>query len=314
MHRISRPARVAAFLCAFLCLGLAALAQTTLPCPLQLPGMENAFQVTERIFSGGQPEGDTAWPALRALGIKTIISVDGGKPDVETAARFGLRYIHLPHGYDGIAEDTRLKLIKAAQTAEGPLYLHCHHGKHRGPAAVGIICQATAGWTTNRAAQWLKQAGTAIDYAGLYEVNASFQIPAAERLRVIDTNFPARVEMSGLVEAMVEVDRRWDHLKAIQQAGWGAPAQQPDLIPRSEALLLEEVYRELQQHPVVQARGREFLDELRRAESSANELHLLLKTNELPLHSVIASRADALAKSIANQCSRCHRRFRDNTR
>jgi protein tyrosine phosphatase (PTP) superfamily phosphohydrolase (DUF442 family) len=295
---------LAAWLAAFLLPALGARAAAP-PRALDVPGLEVPFQVTDRVFSGGQPEGDAAFAALQKLGVKTIISVDGTKPDVERAAKYGLRYIHLPHGYDGIPTNTAARLVKAAQTVAGPIYVHCHHGKHRGPAAVGIICQATAGWTTNQAVAWLRQAGTAADYAGLFRDNANFRVPTPAFLATLDTNFPSRAEVSGLVEGMVEVDLRWEHLKAVQQAGWQAPPKQPDLVPAAEALLLQEAYRELRRVPESAALGGEFMDLLRRAEAEAGELHAALRAGADP------ARAEAAAKAVARSCVTCHRQFRN---
>lgn len=279
--------------------------------PLQAPGIENLFQAADRVFSGSQPEGDESFAALQRLGVKTIISVDGTKPEVERAAKFGLRYIHLPHGYDGIPTNTVAKLVKAAQTAEGPFYVHCHHGKHRGPAAVGVICQATAGWTTNRAVTWLKQAGTSADYAGLFAANAGFKMPSAQELALISTDFPSRVEVSGLVDGMVAVDHRWENLKAIQKAGWRTPGNQPDLVPATEALLLREAYRELGRSSETRARDGDFLEQLRQAEATAAELHALLKEGPPAAGSPGFTRAEALGKALAQNCSTCHKTHRN---
>lgn len=40
--------------------------------------------------------------------------------------------IHLPIGYNGFDENRRLELVRATRDAiqEGPVYIHCHHGKH----------------------------------------------------------------------------------------------------------------------------------------------------------------------------------------
>ena len=94
---------------------------------------EPRLNPSDRVYSGGQPEGDEAFATLRKLGVKTLISVDGTKPDVERAAKFGLRYVHIPHGYAGISSNTAARLAKAAATVEGPIFVHCHRGKHRGP-------------------------------------------------------------------------------------------------------------------------------------------------------------------------------------
>jgi len=279
--------------------------------PLQAPGIENLFQATGRVLSGGQPEGDESFAALQRLGVKTIISVDGTKPEVERAAKFGLRYIHLPHGYDGIPTSTVAKLVKAAQTAEGPFYVHCHHGKHRGPAAVGIICQATAGWTTNQAVTWLKQAGTSADYAGLFAVNAGFKLPSTQDLALISTNFPSRVEVSGLVDGMVAIDHRWENLNAIQKAGWRTPENQPDLVPATEALLLQEACHELGRSIEARGKGDDFLEQLRQAEAKAAELHALLKAGQPASGSPELIRAEALGKALGQSCSTCHKTHRN---
>ena len=282
-----------------------------LPKPLRAPGIENLFQVNDRVFSGGQPEGDEAFAALRKLGVRTIISVDGTRPNADRAAQHGLRYIHLPHGYDGISSNTANRLAKAAATVEGPIFVHCHHGKHRGPAAVGLICQATAGWTPQQAVAWLKQAGTAADYAGLYRANAEFRPPSPAQLACVPTDFPARAKVSGLVDAMVEIDHRWENLKAIQQAGWRVPANQPDLAPASEALLLQEAYAELRRGHEAKAKGDQFLEQLRQAEARAKDFHTLIKSQSAGLNETAGKQADALFESAGQSCGSCHKQFRN---
>src|SRR5205814_5083001 len=64
--------------------------------PAELPGLHHVFRVDHKLYSGAAPEGDAGLGSLRALGIRTVISVDGARPDVTRAQRFGLRYVHLP--------------------------------------------------------------------------------------------------------------------------------------------------------------------------------------------------------------------------
>ena len=80
-------------------------------------------------------------------GRKTVLTLDGAQPDVETAKRHGLRYVHVPIGYDGIPAARALELAKTFQTLEpsGPIFVHCHHGKHRGPAACSIALRSRSG-------------------------------------------------------------------------------------------------------------------------------------------------------------------------
>lgn len=74
------------------------------------------------MLSGSSPESDEAFAALSRLRVKTIISVDGAQPDVASAHRHGLRYVHLPHGYGGISTEVQLRLVKAARTLPGPIH------------------------------------------------------------------------------------------------------------------------------------------------------------------------------------------------
>ncbi len=288
-------------------LGMAAVrgADTDLPQAMTLPGIENAFQASPLVYSGGQPDGDAAFGALQRLGVRVVISVDGTRPDVDRAARFGLRYVHLPHGYDGIPAGTVAGLVKAVRTAGGPVFIHCHHGKHRGPAAVGVVCQATAGWSADRAESWMRRAGTAPDYTGLYHANATFRMPTDGELARLPDVLPSRVEVSGLVDGMIEAELRWDHLKAIRSAGWRAPSEQPDLVPAAEALLLVEAYREMSRGPDAKARGVEFLEALRTAEAGAASLHAALKEGDG------SQLVEERYQAVGRNCTDCHRRFRN---
>jgi len=57
------------------------------PQPIEIQGIENTFRLSPRLYSGGDPHGAEALAALKKLGVRTIISVDGATPDVETARK-----------------------------------------------------------------------------------------------------------------------------------------------------------------------------------------------------------------------------------
>ena len=67
--------------------------------PTAKPAIENIHPLTPQLISGGQPKGDVAFSKLAEMGVKTIVSVDGAKPDLELAKKHGLRYVHIPIGY-----------------------------------------------------------------------------------------------------------------------------------------------------------------------------------------------------------------------
>jgi protein tyrosine phosphatase (PTP) superfamily phosphohydrolase (DUF442 family) len=279
--------------------------------PLQVSGIHNLYRLTPDLLSGSAPESDSAFAALAQLGVKTLISVDGARPDVEAARRHGLRYVHLPHGYDGISPDLQLRLVQAAQWLPGPVYVHCHHGKHRGPATAAVICMANAGWTSAQATAWLAAAGTATNYVGLYQVVQRFEPPTPAQRQSSSPNFPETAPVSGLVEAMVGIDRRWEHLRAVRAAAFRPPAEHPDLVPAHEAMLLTELYREARRLTESRDRGPDFLVQLEAAENLAVQLRLELEEFAVSPTPERQLKLDALFNAAAQQCTSCHRAHRD---
>ncbi len=273
--------------------------------PLEVAGLHNVFRVSDRIYSGSSPDGDAVFAAIRKLGIETIISVDGAKPDAETARRYGLRYVHLPFGYDGIPRDRILGLARAATDLPGPIYVHCHHGKHRGPAAVAAIqlCIDPA-WDADRAEAWLKTAGTDPRYTGLTALPQSLVRPTPEELARVPSDFPAAAPVADLARLMVNVDQRWDHLKLVKAAGWIAPPNHPDIDPAHEAVQLIEHYREAARLISVKHRSPAFAILLDEAESAAIALEASLRAKD-------DARTTAAFARSATACAKCHETYRD---
>lgn len=300
----------ALFLASSTCFGAAAenkpgSSTDTAVTPLPSTHLHNLFRATTNVFSGNSPDSDAAFAEIAKLGVKTLISVDGSKPDVETARKNGLRYVHLPFGYDGIPTNRVAELAKAAQSVEGPVYVHCHHGLHRGPAAVAVICEATAGWTTNQAVSWLKQAGTATDYAGLYRSAAEFRLPEPAALaRIIE--LPEVAKTSSLVEAMVAVDEEFDRLKAAQKVGWSKIPNQPDLTPAHTATILWEHFRELARTDATAKRPEDYRTKLAATEKASDQFRALLRDAQAD-----TAARDATFQTLGKTCAACHKQFRN---
>lgn len=271
---------------------------------LKAPGIDNFYQLSDRFYSGSAPEGDAAFAELKKLGIKTIITVDGAKPDVDAARRFGIRYVHLPIGYDGVPAGQALRLVKAAETLPGPIYIHCHHGMHRGPSGAAVICMSVEGWTPEQAESWLHLAGTATNYPGLYRSVEQFHPPSPEALKNVSDDFPEKSPVSPLADVMIQVDGRFDNLKLIKKAGYKTPPNHPDLDPEQEALLLDELFKELLRSPAVEKRPAEFKSKLSDAEKAAAEVH----------HSFVGGTLGTMDKeyeSLNEACTACHKKYRN---
>lgn len=281
------------------------------PQPLQADGVTNFFKLSDEIYSGAAPEGEQGFATLKKLGIKTIITVDGAKPDVATAKKFGLRYVHLPFGYDGIPTEQAFRLVKAARELPKPIYVHCHHGQHRGPAGAAVICEGTEHWNSARAIDWLKQAGTSTNYPGLYKSVATFHQPTEAELRIVSDEFPEISKIPALAETMVEIDGRFDNLKLIKKAGYQTPATHPDLSPANEAVLLDELFKELIRSPECRKHGADFRTKLLTAEKSAEELKATLESLPEQPGDADEMKLSAAYKKMAGSCTACHKAHRN---
>lgn len=284
------------------------LPSPTAEAPADYPGVHNAVAYADGYVSGSQPEGDAGFDTLATMGIRTIISVDGAEPDVARAQARGMRYIHLPIGYHGFDEQRKMQIVRATRDARrvGPVYIHCHHGKHRSAAAAACAA-ASLGWITpEQGLARMKVSGTAADYRGLWAVAQNARPLDASVVEAVSGTFPERCRPSGFVQGMVDVDAAFDHLRQIEKAGWTVPRDHPDLVPVAEAGRLADLYRALLDTSYVRDQPADFLDRLRDAQTKAQALEDLLAAGERD-----AAKLGAQFSLIRDGCKDCHRVYRD---
>lgn len=276
--------------------------------PRDYPGIHNAVAYHPGYVSGSVPEGDAGFETLAAMGVKTIISVDGAEPEVDKAAARGMRYIHLPISYSGFDEQRKLQLVRATRDAmkDGPVYIHCHHGKHRSAGAAATVA-ASLGWETPQAGvERMKVSGTAPNYKGLYACAESATVLGANVIDAVPANFTAVARPSGFVKRMVEIDEINDHLKSIEKAGWTVPSDHPGLVPVAEAGRLADLYRVLADGQYAKRKPADFAAMLRDANKQAQSLEDLLAAGEKD-----AGKLSGQFKLVVASCKDCHVRYRD---
>ena len=283
--------------------------------PRHLPEvkMENVWQFGPGLYSGGQPEGAVGFKELADLKIKTIISVDGAAPALDLARKHGMRYVHIPYGYDAIGEKEQLQLVRSMAELPQPIYIHCHHGKHRGPAGAAIMARFGLNWSENDAMAFMKRAGTSPDYAGLYQSVRDFRPPSAQSLAAAARSpLPEQVEVADFVELMVAIDQRFDLLKA-----WSKPASghagEPKIDPLNESIQLRELLRESARLPICNEKPAEF-----RREFSLLDTDLSRWIDDLKSRKNTGLDDDSTKKAahlpiatITGRCTACHKAFRD---
>lgn len=269
---------------------------------------ENLIQLHPRVLSGAGPVAEDQFANLAARGVTTIISVDGAVPQVEAARRHGLRYIHLPVGYDRIDDGRAVALAQAVHANQGVIYFHCHHGKHRGPAAASIACVGNGYLSVPQAMAVLAKAGTGKQYVGLHHAVADATPIAQPELQSIQANFVEVAQVSSLTSRMSEISVLADRLHAsLSQNG------QPDRQELShDALILKEHFREVSRSANTDDSAgwldkKQFREWIEQSAKTAEEIeHLWLQESD-----VAQTQLSKATKRLMQQCNTCHQTYRN---
>ena len=261
------------------------------------------WDADSKVVQGAQPEGDEAFKNMSALGVAVVLSVDGAIPDVEGAAKHGLEYAHVPIGYDGVTRAQALQIVKTVRDAGGKVYVHCHHGRHRGPAGAMIARIALDPISNGEAVACLKESKTSPKYAGLYRDVSRFVPPTKAELDATP-DAPAKLVPQGLQALMVGVSHRFEFLKRSRSEEWRAPEDSPDISPPHEARMLWEAYREAQRLDDAKKFGDKFLSLLRESEKAAVALERALRGSD-------QGGAATAYKAVKASCNACHAEYRN---
>lgn len=278
--------------------------------PENHPPLHNVFELSENIISGGEPENEEAFRILQEKGVRTILSVDGKVPDAELAAKYGLKYVHVPIQYKGITEAEVAKITKTFREQEGPFYVHCYHGKHRGPAAAAIGRLALDGIPREEAIAEMRQwCGTSSSYEGLYATVAFGDIPPEYQTRAMDWDFPAANELEGIAGAMVHISRAHDAVKAASKNSWQPNPNHPDLNALNEAVKLADLFKRAQDLKDVASEPEDFRQWMLDSMDQAANLRDTIRAMEAGTASM--EQANAAYKKLAATCSACHEKYRN---
>ncbi|MAF67112.1 MAG: hypothetical protein CMJ84_15820 [Planctomycetes bacterium] len=277
--------------------------------PLEAPGLVNVFRLSPNVFSGSEPAGERAFEQLAHWGVRTIVSVDGKVPDAAAAATHGMATVHLPIRYSGLTSEQLRRLAKVFREARAPFYVHCFHGRHRGPAAAGvgrlILDGASREQVVAEMGQWC---GTSPKYAGLFALLSSAPIPPASETEALAFAFPSACRPEGLRGAMTEIARVFDGLELLGLRGFESDPEHPDLDALNEARRLVELFEVCAESAQAEPRGlgRGVEDSLRASRDLERFLSELRGGREEALRG-----AEEALDSVADDCASCHRAHRN---
>ncbi len=148
------------------------------------PGLRRVIHLEPDLFQGAAPQGEEGLQAIKALGVRTIVSVDDDIPPYAPAKKLGLSYVHTPIPYSGIPLAVRDQYLAAMKTYPGPYYVHCHAGRHRASAMTALLQVVLRG----RSAEWARgqmlARGCSREYPGLFrDVATAATTTKAEGIR-----------------------------------------------------------------------------------------------------------------------------------
>ena len=249
--------------------------------------LANFRRAAQGVYIGGEPRGGSAYDWLAALGVKTIVSVDGLPPDAEATRAHGIRPVHVPLGYGGIPDDACASLRRVAQECDRPIYVHCHHGKHRGPAAAAVIALAAGLLDKPQAKRLLQDAGANPEFRGLWRDVAEYD---PTKCRSTDAPLRAATRVEPFALAMAQLGRAWTRAESEQREDEDAVVLHND---ESRAVFLEAL-RETIRHAPSYDPSREIERRLASLDQLANAPSQGFRSDE-----------------ISARCTRCHCEHRD---
>ena len=290
-----------------------AAAEVRLPkqAPQQFDGLHNVYKLSDDIISGSEPEGAPAFAVLQKMGVKTILSVDGKAPDAELAKKYGMRYVHVPIRYKGVTEEERIEIVKSFRELQPPFYVHCFHGKHRGPTAAALGRIALDDVSREQALAEMRQYfGTSEKYEGLYATIAYGEIPDAEKTSHCQFDFAPAHRFKGFRQAMIDISRSFGTTEKLAKNDWKVPDDHPDANALNEARRTAESFAQsldleaMKQKPEDFRKGMEIC-----AKDAAAMVQLLEK--QVKGDSKAGEEAKALVGKMKKTCKSCHGKYRN---
>ena len=288
--------------------------------PLELPGLRHVYHLSGQIITGAEPADPEALRHIARLGVQTILSVDGKIPDVETAEALGMRYVHVPIQYVGMTDDELMKIAKTFRELEGPFYVHCFHGKHRGPAAGAVGRVVLDGVPRDRAIAEMRQwCTTSSKYEGLYSTVAMTDMPTPAETAAYEFDFTSQDRPDGVRAAMVSLTRNWDNIKLLHERDFAVDPEHPDVDPLQEVTQLYQHLDSMTHLPESNDWNpdyRTWFDESYTASErlmrALSETSMADAEGDTPLAADSLATANAAFGVLSANCTACHDVYRNN--
>jgi len=275
-----------------------AVAAAASPVP---PRGAEPIRLDHDIWTGAAPADATAMRTLFDAGIRTVISVDA-LPSPLAPAGVEMRRVHLPVGYDGLSATVQDALLVAWRDCSKPLYIHCHHGKHRGPAAAVTLLRRLGRIDVAEGFTTLRACGTSFAYPGLYQSMREATGVTSATLQALEIPLQEHYQVGSLTAGMAALDRSWENVLESQRGGWQRTQRHPDAAPTAETAAVTEHLRVIATMP--HAYPQSFDSALARVIEASTRLEAAVARGDFLM-------AGRLASWMDSSCVACHAGHRD---
>jgi protein tyrosine/serine phosphatase len=122
-------------------------------------GLPNFAKVSDVLFRGAQPTAE-GMRALKAMGVKTVVSLRMAHSDRDMLAGTELQYLRISAKAWHPEDEDVARVLKIIEDPKNqPVFVHCQHGADRTGTMVAAYRMVEQGWTKEEAAAELPNFG-----------------------------------------------------------------------------------------------------------------------------------------------------------
>lgn len=119
--------------------------------PVPEPALRNFYRVSDQLYRGAQPDAN-AVRRLKAMGIRTVVSLRHLHDEQELLAGAGLDYEHIPvNPFKPTSADLVRFLRVVTDPNRTPVYVHCQRGIDRTGMMCAVYRMTVCGWSKDEA-------------------------------------------------------------------------------------------------------------------------------------------------------------------
>jgi protein tyrosine phosphatase (PTP) superfamily phosphohydrolase (DUF442 family) len=122
-------------------------------------GVLNFHKVSDDLYRGGHPTAESL-ARLKALGIRTVVSLRAFNVHRDRLAGLSLRYVHISFKPNHPEDEDVVRFLKVLENpANRPVFVHCKWGTDRCGMMAAVYRIVVQGWTKERALAEMERLG-----------------------------------------------------------------------------------------------------------------------------------------------------------